>query len=79
MQSCRSCLQAGPSGFDQGAVEQSVEYLCEQGCLKVSEYIEALQNNRDLPELSRLTEEERAAVLDELLSIMSVYGGMCGS
>jgi hypothetical protein len=63
--------------ISQTTVEQWVEYLCEQGCVKVSGYIEALQNNSDLPELGRLSDVQRAAVLDELLSIMSVYDGKC--
>ena len=59
------------------AVEQCVDYLCEQGCEKVSGYIEAIRNNDDLPELRELSDEERSAVHDELVSIMSVYEGKC--
>jgi hypothetical protein len=58
-------------------VEQYVDYICEQGCEKVSGYIEAIRNNHDLPELSHLSDEERIAVHDELVSIMSVYEGKC--
>ncbi|MBT8117008.1 MAG: hypothetical protein KJO66_04200 [Gammaproteobacteria bacterium] len=43
----------------------------------MSGYIEALQNNHELPELARLSNEERMAVLAELTAVMSVYAGKC--
>lgn len=70
-------MQASPLQLRQSAVEQCVEYLCEQGCMQVSVYIEALQRDQELPELARLSYEERMAVLDELVSVMSVYAGKC--
>ena len=70
-------MQASPLQYRQTAVEQCVEYLCEQGCAQVSGYIEALQNNHELPELARLSKDERMAVLAELTAIMSVYAGKC--
>ncbi|MGB5259608.1 MAG: hypothetical protein WBO34_03695 [Gammaproteobacteria bacterium] len=45
--------------------------------MQVSVYIEALQRDQELPELARLSYEERMAVLDELVSVMSVYAGKC--
>ncbi|HSG11146.1 MAG TPA: hypothetical protein VLB10_05300 [Gammaproteobacteria bacterium] len=47
--------------------------------MKVSIFIEALQNNQSMPELDALTQDERVVVLDELVSIMSVYQGKCSS
>ena len=58
-------------------VDQYVEYICAQGCVKVTACIDAMQNNEDLPELAGLTREERRTLLDELVSIMSVYSGSC--
>jgi hypothetical protein len=70
-------MQASPLQYRQTAVEQCVEYLCEQGCTQVSGYIEALQTNQELPELARLSNDERMAVLAELTAVMSVYAGKC--
>jgi len=72
-------MQANPLQKQQSTVDQYVEYLCEQGCMKVSGFIEALQNNESMPELDPLTHDERAVVLEELVSIMSVYQGKCSS
>ncbi len=72
-------MQANPLQKQQSTVDQYVEYLCEQGCMKVSSFIEALQNNEPMPELDPLTYDERAVVLEELVSIMSVYQGKCSS
>jgi len=72
-------MQAIPLQKQQSTVDQYVEFLCDQGCMKVSAFIEALQNNEPIAELESLTQEERAAVLAELVSIMSVYQGKCSS
>ncbi len=72
-------MYANPLQKQQSTVDQYVEYLCEQGCMKVSIFIEALQNNQSMPELDALTQDERVVVLDELVSIMSVYQGKCSS
>ncbi|MDH5469997.1 MAG: hypothetical protein OEY45_02640 [Gammaproteobacteria bacterium] len=72
-------MHANPLQKQQSTVDQYVEYLCEQGCMKVSIFIEALQNNQSMPELDALTQDERVVVLDELVSIMSVYQGKCSS
>lgn len=70
-------MQASPLQCEPLVVDHYVEYLCAQGCAKVSACIEAMQNNEYMPELAGLTDAERHAVLDELVSIMSVYAGSC--
>jgi hypothetical protein len=70
-------MQTALRQYRQMTVDHCVEYLCEQGCAKVSGYIEALQSDQRLPELSRLSDYERQAVLDELVEVMSVYQGNC--
>ena len=60
-----------------GAVERSVELLCAQGCSKVSEYIDALQRGQPVPGIVELNEDERQALLEELVSIMAVYQCSC--
>lgn len=60
-----------------GAVERCVELLCEQGCSKVSEYIDALQRGQSVPGIDELKEDERQALLEELVSIMAVYQCSC--
>ena len=70
-------MQTALVQYRQMSVDHCVEYLCEQGCAKVSAYIEALQNDQRLPELNRLSDDERQAVLDELVAVMSVYRGNC--
>jgi len=70
-------MQASQLQQQRTRVDECVEFLCEQGCMKVSGYIEDLQQNRAIPELDMLSYDERIAVLDELVSIMSVYNGKC--
>lgn len=60
---------------DDRVVERCVERLCQDGCDKVYEYIEALRAGRELAMTGALSGAERQAVLDELLSIMAVYEG----
>ena len=54
-------------------IERCVEQLCQQGCDKVYEHIDALRANRQLPGIGPLSPAERQLVLAELLSIMAVY------
>ena len=61
----------------QNRVELCVEQLCQQGCCKVTEYIDLLRAGGSLPQLAHLTPEEIAAVLDELVSVMAAYEGSC--
>ena len=66
-----------PVSYARMSVEQCVEYLCEQGCSKVNDYIVALQNDQEVPGLGQLSRFERQAVLDELVDIMAAYQGKC--
>lgn len=70
-------MQANALNRDPTVVDRYVEYLCEQGCLKVTASIEALRNDEQIPELAGLSAAERSAVLGELVSIMSIYSGAC--
>jgi hypothetical protein len=51
--------------------------LCHKGCRAVWSDIDALEAGESLPETAGLDEAERAAVVVELKSIMSVYQGSC--
>ena len=63
----------------QSRVDLCVERLCQEGCSKVTEYIELLQSGKQLPELAGLAPVEVKAVLDELVSVMAAYQGTCKS
>jgi hypothetical protein len=58
-------------------VEECVEVLCEKGCGSVREDIEKLEAGVKLPETQDLSKEELSKVVDELKSIMAVYGDSC--
>ena len=58
-------------------VEECVEELCEKGCGSVREDIEKLEAGVELPETQDLSKEELSKVVDELKSIMAVYGDSC--
>ena len=62
-----------------GQVEACVEILCGRGCIRVSNYIEALEKGWTFPEVAAFTAEQRHEVLAELVSIMAVYDGVCSS
>lgn len=55
-------------------VEQTIDAICALGCDVVSGYIRALQNGEVRPEYQSLDESQRVRLLQELRSIMSVYG-----
>jgi len=63
----------------QVSIELCVERLCQEGCGKVTEYINLLQTGESLPELAHLSPAEIKAVLDELVSVMAAYEGSCKS
>ena len=52
-----------------------MDVICALGCDVVSAYIKALQNGEQRPEYQSLDEVQRASLLKELQSIMSVYQG----
>ena len=55
-------------------VEKSIDAVCALGCELVSDYIRALQGGELRAEYQSLDEQQRATLLRELQSIMSVYG-----
>nr|VFK62685.1 MAG: hypothetical protein BECKUNK1418G_GA0071005_102615 [Candidatus Kentron sp. UNK]VFK70571.1 MAG: hypothetical protein BECKUNK1418H_GA0071006_103215 [Candidatus Kentron sp. UNK] len=60
-------------------IDECVEALCQQGCRSVLGKIVALERGEHTPETAPLGEQGRIAVLQELKSIMSVYGNTtCG-
>lgn len=58
-------------------IEQCVEVLCEKGCSSVRQDIVKLESGEQLPETSDLNQEELSRVVEELKSIMAVYGDSC--
>lgn len=58
-------------------VEHAIEVLCHKGCRQVWREIVALERGEVLPETEGLSAKERALVLQELKTIMSVYGDRC--
>lgn len=58
-------------------VEKTIDAICALGCTVVSGYILALQKGELRPEYQSLNEIQRASLLQELQSIMSVYEGKC--
>ena len=55
-------------------VKKAIDAICALGCTVVSRYITALQNGETRREYVGLDETQRASLLQELQSIMSVYG-----
>lgn len=64
---------------EQRRIDLYVERLCQAGCARVREYIEALRSGEEIPELARLEPAEVEAVLEELVAIMAAYKGSCKS
>ncbi len=58
-------------------IEACVEAICNKGCSLVRQDIELLEQGCSLPETSHLGSQARQLVLNELKSIMSVYGDSC--
>lgn len=58
-------------------IDACVEAICNKGCRVVRHDIELLEQGRILPELVHLPPQSRQQVLEELKSIMSVYGDSC--
>lgn len=63
--------------MQNGNIDACVEAICNKGCQVVRRDIELLEQGRTLPELSHLDPTALRAVLEELKSIMSVYGDSC--
>jgi hypothetical protein len=62
-----------------GKIDECVEALCLKGCSMVYGYIRALQQNEEFPEVADLSTAERRSVLAQLVAIMDIYDGSCGS
>lgn len=60
-----------------GKIEQCVEIICNKGCREVRADISRLEQGVELPETEGMTQDERLRVIQELKSIMSVYGDSC--
>ncbi len=58
-------------------MDHCVEQLCQQGCARVSEYIQALRSGQPVPGTEGLDTAQRQLLLVELESIMSVYQCSC--
>lgn len=53
-----------------------VEAICAEGCKHVYQTISLLEKQESYPDaLAALTDSERQHILEELKSIMDVYGG----
>ena len=66
-----------PENVDPERVERLVEQLCGEGCKAVWGFIDQLEQGEELAQAQGLSEAERASLLLELKSIMSVYAGTC--
>ena len=64
-------------GMQDKHLQACVESICGKGCQSVRRDIEVLENAGELPETRGLSAAERDLVLDELKSIMAVYGDSC--
>jgi hypothetical protein len=64
---------------DKQVIDQAIDSICNQGCQYVNAVLEDDAIRVDCNELARLCDEERAIVLAELKSVMSVYAqtGSC--
>lgn len=58
-------------------IEKTVEVICEKGCRSVREDIIRLQDGQSLSETDGLSSQQTSQVLQELITIMSVYGDTC--
>jgi len=64
-------------GGARDRVGASIEAFCLQGCRSVRESIARLERGEVLPQVAALSPAERHVVLQELRSIMAVYGDAC--
>jgi len=65
--------------FDRYRLESRLEALCEKGCRRVWQDIDALERGEDLPETRGLGAEERRLLLRELKQVMAVYADRCSA
>ncbi|HHC72309.1 MAG TPA: hypothetical protein ENK54_05365 [Thiotrichales bacterium] len=60
-----------------GVIDACVEALCQAGCARVRQTIEALAAGAVVPGTEALNADQRRRVLEELESIMAVYDRPC--
>lgn len=60
---------------DSEQLSECLEAICQCGCEAVLATISAMEAGQTVPQIEQLTEDERRLVLQELKSIMDVYGG----
>ena len=65
------------AAFQQPLLEVRLESICEKGCRLVWDDIAVLERGGELAETADLDGRERAWLLDELKTVMAVYGGRC--
>ncbi|MDM8568749.1 hypothetical protein QUF50_04405 [Thiotrichales bacterium HSG1] len=58
-------------------VDSCLEYICNQGCQAVTQIIQQLEQGQIIDIIEPLNPEQRTNLLQELKSIMAVYGGSC--
>ena len=63
--------------FDKYRLESRLEALCEKGCRRVWQDMEAIERGDDLPETRDLSTDERRTLLHELRQVMAVYADRC--
>jgi hypothetical protein len=71
------CERRTLTPFDTYRLESRLEALCEKGCRRVRQDIDALDRGEDLPETRGLSAEERRLLLRELKQVMAVYADRC--
>ena len=54
-------------------IEERVTFICELGCVRVREVMDALQQGGSTSETEHANKEERRQILLELQAIMAVY------
>lgn len=54
-----------------------LEQICEQGCCSVNLVIQQLEQGQVLEGIQHLNTKQRQQLLQELKSIMAVYGDSC--
>lgn len=65
------------SDMSNSKTEGLIEAICILGCQQVRQVISELEQGRTLLEVNSLSIGEQKQLLQELKSIMSVYGGNC--
>ena len=58
-------------------MEARLEAMCEKGCRRVWQDIDALERGENRPETRGLDAAERRVLLQELRQIMAVYADRC--